>query len=96
MVASVSCIYGIGNPEEFANSIITIKKGQLLSRNKFLFKLVENLYSRAIQEFERGTFRVKGDTIDIYLAYADYALVLSFLEMKLNQFPQLTQKLQID
>jgi excinuclease ABC subunit B len=78
VVASVSCIYGIGNPEEFASSIITIKKGQMLSRNKFLFKLVENLYSRATEVFERGTFRVKGDTIDIYLAYADYALRIEF------------------
>ena len=78
VVASVSCIYGIGNPEEFANSIIHLKKGQLLSRNKFLFKLVENLYSRANQDFERGTFRVKGDTIDIHLAYADYALRIEY------------------
>ncbi|MCH2230042.1 MAG: excinuclease ABC subunit UvrB, partial [Crocinitomicaceae bacterium] len=78
VVASVSCIYGIGNPEEFQNSIISIKTGQLLSRNKFLFKLVENLYSRAAEEFSRGTFRVKGDTIDIYLAYADYALRIEF------------------
>ncbi|HIP32480.1 MAG TPA: excinuclease ABC subunit UvrB [Crocinitomicaceae bacterium] len=78
VVASVSCIYGIGNPEEFAKSILHIKKGELLSRNKFLFKLVENLYSRANQEFERGTFRVKGDTVDIYLAYADYAIRVEY------------------
>lgn len=78
VVASVSCIYGIGNPEEFQNSIISIKTGQLISRNKFLFKLVENLYSRSTEEFSRGTFRVKGDTIDIYLAYADYALRIEF------------------
>jgi excinuclease ABC subunit B len=78
VVASVSCIYGIGNPQEFANSIIHIKKGELISRNKFLFKLVENLYSRANQDFERGTFRVKGDTIDVYLAYADYAIRFEF------------------
>lgn len=78
VVASVSCIYGIGNPNEFANSIIYLKKGQSISRNKFLFRLVENLYSRANNEFKRGTFRVKGDTIDIYLAYADYALRIEF------------------
>ena len=78
VVASVSCIYGIGNPEEFEKSIIHIKKGDTISRNKFLFQLVENLYSRANQEFERGTFRVKGDTIDIYLAYADYAVRIEF------------------
>jgi len=78
VVASVSCIYGIGNPVEFAKSILHIKKGDLLSRNKFLFKLVENLYSRATENFERGTFRVKGDTVDIFLAYADYALRIEY------------------
>lgn len=78
VVASVSCIYGIGNPKEFANSIIHLKVGQVLSRNKFLFKLVENLYSRANETFERGMFRVKGETIDIYLAYADHAIRIGF------------------
>ena len=78
VVASVSCIYGIGNPDEFAESIIHIKKGDVISRNKFLFQLVENLYSRANAEFERGMFRVKGDTIDIHLAYADHALRIEF------------------
>jgi excinuclease ABC subunit B len=78
VVASVSCIYGIGNPDEFADSIIHIKKGDVISRNKFLFQLVENLYSRANAEFERGMFRVKGDTVDINLAYADNALRIEF------------------
>lgn len=78
VVASVSCIYGIGNPNEFEKSIINIKKGERISRNKFLFKLVENLYSRANEDFKRGTFRVKGDTIDIHLAYADHALRIEF------------------
>jgi excinuclease ABC subunit B len=78
VVSSVSCIYGIGNPNEFQNSIIGIKVGQLLSRNKFLLRLVENLYSRTELDFKRGTFRVKGDTIDIFLAYADYALRVEF------------------
>lgn len=78
VVASVSCIYGIGNPNEFANSIIYLKKGQTVSRNKFLFKLVENLYSRAHDELKRGTFRVKGDTVDVFLAYADHALRIEF------------------
>lgn len=78
VVSSVSCIYGIGNPNEFANSIISIRVGQLVSRNKFLLRLVENLYSRTETEFKRGTFRVKGDTIDIYLAYTDYALRVEF------------------
>lgn len=78
VVSSVSCIYGIGNPNEFEKSIIPVAKGDVISRNKFLFKLVENLYSRAGDEFKRGTFRVKGDTVDIYLAYADYALRIDF------------------
>jgi excinuclease ABC subunit B len=78
IVSSVSCIYGIGNPAEFRESIISIKKGQMISRNKFLLKLVENLYSRNDTTPERGNFRVKGDTIDIFLAYADYALRVIF------------------
>ena len=78
VVASVSCIYGIGNPEEFANSIMHIQKGDVISRNKFLFKLVENLYSRANDQFERGMFRVKGETVDIFLAYEDYAIRIGF------------------
>ncbi len=78
VVASVSCIYCIGNPNEFANSIISLAVGQTISRNKFLFRLVENLYSRANIEFKRGMFRVKGDTVDIHLAYADYALRIEF------------------
>lgn len=78
VVASVSCIYGIGNPDEFANSVIHLKKGEFISRNKFLLRLVENLYSRATNDFERGKFRVKGDTVDIHLAYAEYALRISF------------------
>ena len=78
VVASVSCIYGIGNPNEFAKSVMPIKVGQTISRNKFLLRLVENLYSRSVAEFQRGMFRVKGDTIDIYLAYADYALRVEF------------------
>jgi excinuclease ABC subunit B len=78
VVSSVSCIYGIGNPNEFAKSVMPIKVGQTISRNKFLLRLVENLYSRSVVEFNRGQFRVKGDTIDIYLAYADYALRVEF------------------
>lgn len=78
VVASVSCIYGIGNPTEFKNSILHLKVGDIVVRNKFLFRLVENLYQRAGNEFERGQFRVSGDTVDIFLAYADYALRISF------------------
>lgn len=79
VVASVSCIYGIGNPSEFQKSIVFIRKGETYSRNKFLFRLVENLYQRATDvDFNRGSFRVKGDTVEIYLAYADYALRVEF------------------
>ena len=78
VVASVSCIYGIGNPTEFKNSILHIKKGDIVVRNQFLFRLVENLYQRAGTDFQRGQFRVSGDTVDIYLAYTDYALRIGF------------------
>jgi excinuclease ABC subunit B len=79
VVASVSCIYGIGNPNEFQKSILFIRKGEIYSRNKFLFRLVENLYQRATDiDFKRGSFRVKGDTVEIYLAYADYGLRIEF------------------
>ena len=78
IVSSVSCIYGIGNPNEFENSILSIEVGMTISRNKFLYKLVENLYSRSDVEFNRGNFRVKGDVVDIFLAYADHALRIEF------------------
>ncbi|MFN4879269.1 MAG: excinuclease ABC subunit UvrB, partial [Flavobacteriia bacterium] len=78
VVASVSCIYGIGNPTEFKNSILHLKVGDIVVRNTFLFRLVENLYQRSGTDFERGQFRVSGDTVDIFLAYADYALRISF------------------
>ena len=78
VVASVSCIYGIGNPKEFEQSIISLEVGQIISRNKFLFKLVENQYQRTEADFNKGTFKVLGDTIDIYLAYTDYALKIEF------------------
>lgn len=78
VVSSVSCIYGIGNPHEFANSIIHLQKNERISRNKFLLRLVENLYARSTDEFKRGTFRVKGDVVDIFLAYADYAIRIEF------------------
>lgn len=73
VVASVSCIYGIGNPEEFGKNVIHLKIGQVVPRNQFLYALVNILYSRTEGEFERGNFRVKGDTVDIYVAYADFA-----------------------
>lgn len=73
VVASVSCIYGIGNPEEFGKNVIKVQEGDVVSRNKFLFSLVDILYARTEAEFKRGTFRVKGDTVDVFVAYADFA-----------------------
>ena len=78
IVASVSCIYGVGNPEEFEKSILPASVGLIISRNKFLLSLVQNLYSRNDIDPQRGNFRVKGDTIDIFLAYADFALRIIF------------------
>ena len=78
VVASVSCIYGMGNPTEFANGILRIQKGQVISRQGFLHGLVNSLYSRTQVDFKRGTFRVKGDTVDINLAYADYGYRITF------------------
>lgn len=71
VVASVSCLYGIGNPEEFNNSIIEINVGTVIPRNQFLHLLVSALYSRTTAEFKRGNFRVKGDTVDVFPGYAD-------------------------
>lgn len=71
VVASVSCLYGIGNPEEFNKSIIEIQVGTVIPRNQFLHLLVSSLYSRTAAEFKRGNFRVKGDTVDVFPAYAD-------------------------
>lgn len=78
VVASVSCIYGIGNPTEFANSVVRLQKGQSISRQGFLHSLVNSLYSRSQEEFKRGTFRVKGDTVDINLPYVDYGYRITF------------------
>lgn len=78
VVASVSCIYGIGNPEEFGKNRIQLNVGEMIPRNKLLFALVDILYHRTEVEFKRGTFRVKGDTVDVFLAYADYALRIYF------------------
>jgi excinuclease ABC subunit B len=78
VVASVSCIYGLGNPAEYKNQIIRIKQGQTLSRNTFLFDLVSILYARTTADFQRGNFRVKGDNVEVFLAYADYAYRITF------------------
>lgn len=78
IVASVSCIYGMGNPTDYENGIIRIDKGQTLSRQGFLHSLVNSLYNRTTLEFNRGTFRVKGDTVDINLPYVDYGYRVTF------------------
>ncbi len=78
VVSSVSCLYGIGNPDDFNENVIRIATGENLGRNRFLRMLVDSLYSRNEVEFERGTFRVKGDTVDIFLAYGDIAYRVTF------------------
>lgn len=78
IVASVSCIYGIGNPDDFASGIVRIARGQTISRQGFLHSLVNSLYNRSQGEFGRGTFRVKGDTVDINLPYLDFGYRVTF------------------
>jgi excinuclease ABC subunit B len=78
VVASVSCLYGIGNPEEFNNQVIELSVGQQITRNKLLHRFVNALYSRTTAEFSRGNFRVKGDTVDVFPAYSDTAFRISF------------------
>ncbi len=78
IVASVSCIYGMGNPEEFKKGIIYIETGKIISRNRFLYDLTDALYNRNDAELQRGTFRVKGDTVDINLPYVDYGYRITF------------------
>ncbi|MFA6259867.1 MAG: excinuclease ABC subunit UvrB [Bacteroidia bacterium] len=78
VVASVSCIYGAGNPKDYENSIIRLHKGQVIARNTVLYALVDALYSRTTADFNRGTFRVKGDVLDVYPAYADFAFRITF------------------
>ncbi len=78
VISSVSCIYGIGNPDDFAQNVIQIKTGARISRNKFLLSLVSSLYARTEEEFIRGRFRVRGDTVDIFPAYLDFAYRVIF------------------
>ena len=78
VVSSVSCLYGIGNPEDFHSNVISLKTGQTFARNQFLRKLVASLYSRNEVELNRGNFRVKGDTVDIFLAYTDFMVRVIF------------------
>ena len=85
VVASVSCIYGIGNPEDFHNGIIDIAEGDIISRDQFLQKLVLALYSRTTAEFTRGNFRVKGDTVDVFLAHNDIAYRFHFFGNEIEE-----------
>ncbi len=78
VVSSVSCIYGIGNPDDFANSVVRIHKGDKVNRKQLLWTFVEGLYNRTEVEFTRGTFRVRGDTVDIFPAYSDQAIRIMF------------------
>ncbi len=78
VVSSVSCLYGIGNPEDFHSHTIKLEKGQVINRNQFLRKLVDSLYSRSEVDFRHGNFRVKGDTVDVFLAYGDIAYRIVF------------------
>ena len=78
VVASVSCIYGAGNPSDFEQSVIRLEQGQKVSRNTLLYALVDALYSRTTADFKRGTFRVQGDNVDVFLAYEDKALRVTF------------------
>ncbi|MCB0442575.1 MAG: DEAD/DEAH box helicase family protein, partial [Flavobacterium sp.] len=78
VVASVSCLYGIGNPVEFQKNVISIDRGQIISRTKLLHRLVQSLYSRTEAEFTPGTFRIKGDTVEIFPSYADEPFRIHF------------------
>lgn len=85
VVASVSCIYGAGNPNDYEDSIIRIYQGQKIARNTLLYALVDSLYSRTTADFKRGSFRVKGDTVDIYLAYDDIAIRVGFFGNEIEE-----------
>ncbi|WP_140939171.1 excinuclease ABC subunit UvrB [Sphingobacterium lumbrici] len=89
VVSSVSCIYGMGNPEDFSRSIFRFGVGTTVSRNAFLHKLVEILYSRTTTDFKRGTFRVKGDTVDVYPAYLDIAYRISFFGDEIDELSEI-------
>ncbi|MFD1769735.1 excinuclease ABC subunit UvrB [Sphingobacterium suaedae] len=89
VVSSVSCIYGMGNPEDFSRSIFRFAVGMTISRNAFLHRLVEILYARTTVDFKRGTFRVKGDIVDIYPAYLDYAFRISFFGDEIDEISEI-------
>ena len=85
VVSSVSCIYGIGNPEDFHSGIIDLQEGDIISRDQFLQKLVSALYSRTTAEFNRGNFRVKGDTVDVFLAHNDIGYRIHFFGNEIDE-----------
>ena len=85
VVSSVSCLYGIGNPEDFHENTVTVKRGEKLSRTKFLYSLVEGLYSRNDTDFKRGTFRVRGESVDIFLAYGDKGCRIIFFGDEIDE-----------
>jgi len=89
IVSSVSCIYGMGNPEDYKTGIIRITKGQKISRNTFLYSMVQSLYSRTETDFRRATFRVKGDTVDINLPYVDFGYRVIFFGDEIEVIEQL-------
>ena len=89
VVSSVSCIYGMGGPMAMANSVITIKKGQTLDRNRFLRQLVDALYVRNDIELKRGNFRVKGDTVDVFMAYSDHVLRVTWWDDEIDAIEEL-------
>ena len=89
IVASVSCIYGMGNPEDYKSGIIRIYKGQVISRNTFLYSLVESLYSRTDVSFDRATFRVRGDTVDINLPYVEYGYRVTFFGDEIEEIERI-------
>lgn len=88
VVSSVSCIYGMGGPAAMAQSVITVKRGQVLSRNMFLRRLVDSLYVRNDLELQRGNFRVKGDTVDIFMAYSDNVLRVTFWDDEIDSIEE--------
>ena len=89
VVASVSCIYGLGNPKDYENGIIRISKGQNYGRNNFLHQLVNAIYTRSAMEFDRGMFRVKGDTVDINLPYTDYGYRIIFFGDEIEEIQRI-------
>lgn len=89
MVATVSCIFGMGNPEDYKTGIIRLHKGQIIPRSAFLFKLVDSLYNRTETEIRRGEFRVKGDTVDINLPYADFGYRIHFFGDEIENIDQI-------